>query len=189
MLFHCECKLYFYSETIKNSMSNHQERRKNQKSMSLPSITETKNATLLQIVTSAVHYTATSPHFCNSRPDAGGRHPQLTARPTAPDLFQGSGVTAPEFYKLSNFNYGSSTTYSIDDEPQILLFYSCRQPQHYHQLQLLHHGVPGVDGCHPQKNAKPLATAVGGCQRHRPPTRCPLLLTGSTLCYHRLGAD
>jgi hypothetical protein len=70
-------------------MSNHQERRKNQKSMSLPSITETKNATLLriQIVTSAFHYTATSPHFCNSRPEAGGRHSQLTARPTAPDLF------------------------------------------------------------------------------------------------------
>jgi hypothetical protein len=62
---------------------------KNQKSMSLPSITETKNATLLRIriVISAAHYTATSPHFCNSRPEAGGRHPQLTARPTAPDLF------------------------------------------------------------------------------------------------------
>jgi hypothetical protein len=62
---------------------------KNQKSMSLPSITETKNATLLRIriVISAVHYTATSPHLCNSRPEAGGRHPQLTARPTAPDLF------------------------------------------------------------------------------------------------------
>ena len=60
----------------------------NQKSMSLPSITETKNATLLRIriVILAVLYTATSPHFCNSRPEAGGRHPQLTARPTAPDL-------------------------------------------------------------------------------------------------------
>ena len=57
--------------------------------MSLPSITETKNATLLRIVTTAAHYTATSPHFYSSRPEAGGRHPQLTARPTAPDLFKG----------------------------------------------------------------------------------------------------
>ena len=59
--------------------------------MSLPSITETKNATLLRIriVISAVHYTATSSHFCNSRPEAGGHHPQQTARPTAPDLFKG----------------------------------------------------------------------------------------------------
>ncbi len=107
-------------------------KKKNKKSMSLPSITETKkNATLLRIVTTASHYTATSPHFCSSRPEAGGRHPQLTARPMAPDLF-GTGATSPEFYKLSNFNHGSGTTYSIDDEPKILLFYSCRQPQHQH---------------------------------------------------------
>ena len=104
---------------------------KNQKSMSLPSITETKNATLLRIriVISAARYTATSPHFCNSRPEAGGRHPQLTARPTAPDLFQGSGATAPEYYKLSNFTYGSSSSHNIDDASQILLLCTCRQPQ------------------------------------------------------------
>ncbi len=102
-------------------MSNHKdnERRENQKSMSLPSITETKNATLLRtrIVILAARYTATSPRFCNSRPEAGGRHPQLTARPTAPDLFEGSGATAPEYHKLSNFTYGSSTSHNIDDEP------------------------------------------------------------------------
>jgi hypothetical protein len=111
----------FYSRTCQNFMSNHKdnERRENQKSMSLPSITETKNATLLRtrIVILAARYTATSPRFCNSRPEAGGRHPQLTARPTAPDLFEGSGATAPEYHKLSNFTYGSSTSHNIDDEP------------------------------------------------------------------------
>jgi hypothetical protein len=92
MFFPCECKIViFYPRTCQNFMSNHQdhERRENQKSMSLPSITETKNATLLRtrIVILAARYTATSLHFCNSRPEDGGRHPQLTARPTAPDLF------------------------------------------------------------------------------------------------------
>ena len=90
MFFPCECKIVvFYSRTCQNLMSNNQERRENQKSMSLPSVTETKNATLLwiRIVILAARYTATSPHFCNPRPEAGGRHPQLTARPTEPDLF------------------------------------------------------------------------------------------------------
>ena len=31
--------------------------------------------------------------------------------------FLGSGATAPEYYKLSNFTYGSSTSHNIDDEP------------------------------------------------------------------------
>jgi hypothetical protein len=43
--------------------------------------------------------------------------------------FQGSGATAPEYYKLSNFTYGSSSSYYIDDASQILLLYTCRQPQ------------------------------------------------------------
>ena len=79
MFFLCELKILpFIQEHVKKLMSNHQERRYKQKSMSLPSITETKNATLLRIriVILAVHYTATSSHFCKSRPEAGGRHPQ-----------------------------------------------------------------------------------------------------------------
>ena len=90
IFFLCEFKIVpFIQEHVKTLCQNHQERREKQKSMSLPSITETKNATLLRIriVILAGHYTATSPHFCNPRPEAGGRHPQLTARPTAPDLF------------------------------------------------------------------------------------------------------
>jgi hypothetical protein len=69
-------------------------------------MTETKNATLLRIwiVILAVHYTATSPHFCNSRPEAGGRHPQLTARPTAP-------LQVKQFYLRIQYDI------NIDDEP------------------------------------------------------------------------
>ena len=40
-------------------------------------------------------------------------------------------------------------------------------------LQLLHHGVPGVDGCHPQMYRKATAVACGRPPRHRPPARCP----------------
>jgi hypothetical protein len=90
MFFPCECKTVFsIQEHVKILCQNHQERRENQKSMSLPSITETKNATLLRIrfVSLAARYTATSPHFRNPRPEAGGHHPQLKARPTAPGPF------------------------------------------------------------------------------------------------------
>jgi hypothetical protein len=90
MFFHCERKIVvLFKNMSRIYVKSSRKKRKNQKSMSLASITETKNATLLRIriVISAAHYTATSPHFCNPRPEAGGRHPQLTARPTAPDLF------------------------------------------------------------------------------------------------------
>ena len=40
-------------------------------------------------------------------------------------------------------------------------------------LQLLHHGVPGVDGCHPQMYRQATAVACGRPPRHRPPARCP----------------
>jgi hypothetical protein len=43
--------------------------------------------------------------------------------------FQGSGATAPEYYKLRNFTYRSSSSYNIDDATRILLLYTCRQPQ------------------------------------------------------------
>jgi hypothetical protein len=79
----------FYSKNMSKFYVKIIKKEEKQKSVSLPSITEMKNATLLRIriVILAARYTATSPHFCNSRPEAGGRHPQLTARPTAPDLF------------------------------------------------------------------------------------------------------
>ncbi len=40
-------------------------------------------------------------------------------------------------------------------------------------LQLLHHGVPGVDGCDPQMYRQATAVACGRPQRHRPHARCP----------------
>ncbi len=68
----------------------------------------------------------------------------------------------------------------------------------FHILQLLHHGVPGVDGCHPQMYRKATAVACGRTPRHRPPARCTSFIldlyfmftvvpkkddTAATICY------
>ncbi len=78
MFFFANSKLYFLFKNMSKFNVKSSRKKIKQKSMSLPSITETKNATLLRIliVILAGHYTATSSHFCNSRPEAGGRHPQ-----------------------------------------------------------------------------------------------------------------
>jgi hypothetical protein len=142
--------------------------------MSLPSITETKNATLLRIriVILAAHYTATSSPFCISRPEAGGRHPQQNARPTAPDLFKGQVPRHP--------NTISYAILLIDPVLHITLtmlpgycFCIHAGNLNFLILQLLHHGVPGVDGCHPQMYRQATAVACGRPPRHRPPARCP----------------
>ena len=86
--------------------------------------------------------------------------------------FQGSGATAPEYYKLSNFTYGSSSSYNIDDVPRYCFCVHAGN-LNFLILQLLHHGVPGVDGCHPQMYRQATAVACGRPPRHRPPARCP----------------
>jgi hypothetical protein len=83
MFFLVNSKLYHLFKNMSKLNVKSARKKIKQKSMSLPSIIETKNATLLRIriVILAVHYTATSSPFCNSRPEAGGRHSQQTARP------------------------------------------------------------------------------------------------------------
>ena len=154
--------------------------------MSLPSITETKNATLLRIriVILAAHYTATSSHFCNSRPEAGGRHPQLTARPTAPDLFKGQVPRHPNTISYAILLMDPVLHITLTMLPRYCF---CVHAGNLNFLifQLLHHGVPGVDGCHPQTYRK----AYGGRLRAAAtaPSTCqvPIVHTGSLLyVYH-----
>ncbi len=80
------------------------------------------------------------------------------------------------------------STYDIDDEPQILLLYSCRQPQHHHNSDFYIVEFLGLMAAIPRRTQSHRWSQACGRQRHRPPTRCPSLLTDSTSCYYRLGA-
>ena len=98
--------------------------------------------------------------------------PSADRKATAPDLFKGQVPRHP--------NTISYAILLIDPVLHITLtmlpgycFCIHAGNLNFLILQLLHHGVPGVDGCHPQMYRQATAVACGRPPRHRPPARCP----------------